>query len=143
MPVILHQLVGSLSHYLQGFISQVVVWDFSHQQFSNSDSKTFAYYIRGERHPNRSSTPILHRTSSAAISSVQLPWIYRICTRPPQLCQLCHGCFARNLLKCHPRPRPTNRGGARFAMWKQNTPPATTNKSLIVFWIHNSDFKKK
>ena len=31
MAEILHQLIGSLSHYLQGFTSQVVQ-DFSHQQ---------------------------------------------------------------------------------------------------------------
>jgi len=34
MERILHQLINSLSHYLQGFCtSQVVVWDFFHQQY--------------------------------------------------------------------------------------------------------------
>ena len=34
MEEILHQLIGSLSHYLKGFntIQTVVVWDFFHQQ---------------------------------------------------------------------------------------------------------------
>ena len=32
MEEILHQLIGSLSHYLQGFCTSQVVQDFSHQQ---------------------------------------------------------------------------------------------------------------
>ena len=33
MDKILHQLIGSLSHYLQGFYTSQVVQDFFHQQY--------------------------------------------------------------------------------------------------------------
>ena len=37
MEEILHQLIGTLPHYLQGLknIQTVVVWDFSHQQYDD------------------------------------------------------------------------------------------------------------
>ena len=45
---------GSLSHYLQGFICQVVVWDFFHQQYDSCDLKRglffhFFDWFRGTR----------------------------------------------------------------------------------------------
>ena len=46
-----NQLMGSLSRYLPGFIyiSQVVVWDFSHQQYLHEcpDGQLIIGFLRG------------------------------------------------------------------------------------------------
>ncbi len=47
MAEILHQLIGSLSHYLQGFYTSQVVQDFSHQQYHECCGRS--WWVVGHR----------------------------------------------------------------------------------------------
>ena len=45
MEEILHQLIGSLSRYLQGFFTSKVVQDFSHQQYHPLQLLSFHFHL--------------------------------------------------------------------------------------------------